>query len=756
MAVFRNLKEIPVPDFATADKKSGEVSVYTTEPVTNRRKRYVIGKLLPNGLMNVTSGFKEHHRDLWEHYFGEDKHPTNTPLCCGLYAVLLWLATKTDLYSCIQESFGCENGNALLDFASFNIERANDDGYLLTDYLATHASFSTAPKSEAWYSRLFSSISQDEIISFKERWIKALTQAFDVKKVWLAVKGTNFDCESENPSLAEHKQTKSDNSCRDLGQITAIATDINMPVTWFTYKGKAPDANALKLVADSLSAFGIEIQGIILDHEHNQQSVVDTVESLGFNWVMMLSSDCEAHRQMFDKHAETIRYGSEYFIEEDDLFAISGQAPLFKNSKRSSYVSLFFNAQNSTESLVHNIKEAYNCVNTINHKIESGIKGIEIPHEHRQWVYLDTHEDGTPVAKFNHKAFNEESQKKGFYSIASSLDLSCVMSNHIYSMKADVEDGFSVEKTQQGFKALRVHSDESIHSWLTGTFISCILRSMLAMIAKAEDTATDLLIQGLADVRVMAINSNSTYSIDNSTKKKYLAIIRNLGMTAQCLLDIAAETCIIRGGAPLSQVRVIPNLVEVNDKYGFNKHNGTELSELNDTCSQDMNTLKKRQLGRPKGSKNKSTLERESQEAMQPPIPPAVSDQPEESESTIEHNAQESLVPSKPRSKGGRPKGSKNKKTLEREAQLRKEQEKRGRGRPKGSKNKSTLEREALATQSQVKRGRGRPKGSKNKKTLAAEAAALQAPKRGPGRPKGSRTKPAPPADTSFVRYLKN
>lgn len=86
--------------------------------------------------------------------------------------------------------------------------------------------------------------------------------------------------------------------------------------------------------------------------------------------------------------------------------------------------------------------------------------------------------------------------------------------------------------------------------------------------------------------------------------------------------------------------------------------------------------------------------------------------------------------------KRGRPPGSKNKKTLEREAQLAAQAkensgklivEKRKPGRPKGSKNKKTLEREAMmAAQAQTteKRKPGRPKGSKNKKTLEREAAA--------------------------------
>lgn len=69
--------------------------------------------------------------------------------------------------------------------------------------------------------------------------------------------------------------------------------------------------------------------------------------------------------------------------------------------------------------------------------------------------------------------------------------------------------------------------------------------------------------------------------------------------------------------------------------------------------------------------------------------------------------------------KPGRPKGSKNKKTLEREA-LEKEfpaQSKRGRGRPKGSQNKKTIKRE-LPGQSTEKKRRGRPKGSRNHKHL--------------------------------------
>lgn len=79
--------------------------------------------------------------------------------------------------------------------------------------------------------------------------------------------------------------------------------------------------------------------------------------------------------------------------------------------------------------------------------------------------------------------------------------------------------------------------------------------------------------------------------------------------------------------------------------------------------------------------------------------------------------------------KRGRPAGSKNKKTIEKEASASMEEanRKRGRGRPKGSKNKKTLEREATqAAQGSMEapaKKRGRPKGSRNRKTAEREKA---------------------------------
>ena len=120
---------------------------------------------------------------------------------------------------------------------------------------------------------------------------------------------------------------------------------------------------------------------------------------------------------------------------------------------------------------------------------------------------------------------------------------------------------------------------------------------------------------------------------------------------------------------------------------------------------------------------------------------------------TDEQKKSEEAFPAK-KHPGGRPKGSRNKSTLEREAReeaLRKEGKlppKRHVGRPKGSKNKTHKLASNASQEPAKKHPGGRPKGSKNKSTLEREAReeALRKegklpPKRPVGRPKGSKNK---------------
>ena len=176
-----------------------------------------------------------------------------------------------------------------------------------------------------------------------------------------------------------------------------------------------------------------------------------------------------------------------------------------------------------------------------------------------------------------------------------------------------------------------------------------------------------------------------------------------------CLNGIAEEVVSLKSNPAISQIRQLPyaQVTFSKKKRGRKKKESSELALSSST--------EKKRPGRPAGSKNKKTLEREAAEANTPPKPPA---KQEVAQLVVRTRKLLNVRPNSAASKV-----------------------KRGRGRPAGSKNKKTLEREAELAASKVKRGRGRPAGSKNKITLAREAAMLAASKRKPGRPAGSRNK---------------
>ncbi len=705
--IYKNLPEISVPDFATPDYKSKEVSVYYTDPQTSRRRRYVIGKLLTSGNMLPNDNFRIHHPDLWEQHYGQDNKQDQT-LALGLYAATLAVSKVSGLYEAVVNAFGPEHGNAIMDYALYSVKENSNSLNCFPLYAKHNVTFSIKPKDSSWYSRMFNSMSFDEIDSLRNNWLLKCKNLFNINKVYLAIDGTNDDCKATNSNLAEKGKSKSGTSNKIVSQIWAVATEINLPVAWLVNNGNMTDAASFEEMIKLLAAAGIQVEGVILDRGFNSQSIIDLIESLGYDWVMMLKAESNAHKCMMEKHAQDIFFKVDKRVKEGGLFGISSQEKLYKNSEKPSYVSLYFSATNGAERFVSYLDKVNAEHERILKAIRDGKKDISVTSDYQDLIVLSKDPYGNVIgATLDQDKLQSICNGKGYFSIASSKAMDAKQRYGIYSTRDCVEKTFATKKSHVGHDALRAHYDEGIQARIACSFIACVIRSLLAYEAKSNIADTNNLIQGLAKIEMHSINDSKPI-VSRSTLKKHVNFLENLGINLMCLNGIAEEVVSLKSNPAISQIRQLPyaQVTFSKKKRGRKKKESSELALSSST--------EKKRPGRPAGSKNKKTLEREAAEANMPPKPPA---------------------------KRGRPAGSKNKKTLEREAELAASKVKRGRGRPAGSKNKKTLEREAELAASKVKRGRGRPAGSKNKITLAREAAMLAASKRKPGRPAGSRNK---------------
>ena len=709
--IYRNLHEISVPDFATPDRKTNEVSVYYRD-ASGKRRRYIIGQLLSNGNMHPNDNFRRMHSDLWEAHYGPDKKQDQS-LSLGLYASALAVSESSGLYQAVQAAFGPEKGNAFMDYALFNISENTNALTHFPYYARKNATFSIKPKDDAWYSREFNSTDSDEITTLREQWLYACRDRFSIKKVWLAVDGTNDDCKATKSELAAQGKSKSGTSSNIVGQIWAVAAGINMPVTWLVNRGNMTDATAFEKIIKLLAQAGIEVEGVILDRGFNGDEIISLVESLGYNWIMMLKGETYAHQSMMKDHSAEIYFKVSTRVKEGGLFGVSSKQKLFRGSDKESYVSLFFHGVNGAERFIHHMDKAMLEYERAKGLIANGKTSVSINPKFSQVVQIVSNDSGGYEVYLDREQLQRDCGSKGYFSIASSVPLDAAEAYSMYSTRDCVEKTFSVKKSQIGHDTLRSHFDEGINARIACSFIACVIRSLIGYAADTPASNINSIINGLKEVQVHIGEEGKLPTITRATFKSARKILDDLGITTVCLQAMANEIADLRVNSAISQVRKLPHIDSLFGKKKRGRKKAPVDPAAQASTVETEGTVKRRP-GRPAGSKNKKTIEREAAEANKPPKPPA---------------------------KRGRPLGSKNKKTLEREAELAKEQVKRRPGRPPGSKNKKTLEREAELAKESVKRGRGRPAGSRNKSTIEREQALAAAMKRRPGRPPGSRNR---------------
>ena len=656
----------------------------------------VLGYATSNGQMHVNENFRMLHPDLWAENFGA-ADLVEYQLKCGLYTVLLKVAKTKGLYDAVQRSFGYESGNALMDYAMFSMLSRVNSAQLFDQTMSDHVLFSGKVHSDAWFSKLFEQeIDRNQIHRFKMDWLKRCRNRGQ-RKVWVAIDGSNNDCQVTGSDLAVNGKSKSGNSFPLVSYIYAVDAEEGRPITYFVNEGNMVDCKAFVEMCTFLHDNGLEIQGIIIDRGFCYYNVVELIAKCGYEYVLMLKSDTHGHTAMYSAHGDDIRWNVRYTVSQEGLFGISepDQVLFATHPKHTACIALFFNGTNGSERSVALMRNIFSTYDSLCDKLAEG-EHPTVPQSLARYLKVRGAGKSCQII-IDYDSWQEDMNAKGFFSLASSQVMSPGQIYSIYRLRNAVEKQFTILKSMEGYSATRAHFTPGIESRFAVCFIASILRAECAGL-----NACKMLVE-MDRIKLQYLNDHRYHPVMNLSKRQQ-ALLKEF-RTSQAELESIAEDVNARNiTREPSQVRLLPEEIAAKHRKAGRPITTTSTPLLTThqeepTPSENVDE-KKRHLGRPKGSKNKATLERERYEATHP-----------------------ESVPLK-RSRG-RPKGSKNKATLEREKYEAKHPEsvpqKRPRGRPKGSLNKKTLRR--LAQQSTLsgtgqegeKRKRGRPLGSKNK-----------------------------------------
>jgi len=646
--IYWNLKEISQPSGSHINKSDGRVFIFLQDNNKIRESsRKVIGHATSDTMMHPNDNFKYLFPNIWKEYYG-DSDVFDRVLRCGMYAMTLGIGYKTALYPTLIEAYGPMYANVIMDYSMYSVLEKSDVSQTYEERMQQEVIFSKERYSDSWLSDFFKNkMTEKQNLDFRDRWISECKNR-KLSGVWISIDGSNNNCEAKGCHLSEKGSAKSGKNIDIISYIYAVNTEDGCPITYFVSSGGKVDAKAFQKMAAYLGSHDISIEGVILDRGFCTHDVLKLLAELKYPYVIMLKSDTYGHTQMVSQYAETIRWKVPYATGGDGMFGISEKQKVFKGYPEEAYINLFFDGSNAAQRSITLIRKIVKATEELNTKIEAG-KIPLVPQDIKKYITIKEEPEGCRIIH-NHEEWQMAIDGKGFSSIATSENMEPMEANRLYHLRDASETQYMLMKSQLGYDVTRVHSTESIHSKFAICFVASIIRCEIMNACKEINQDTNKMIMEMDRLEFVLLQNNIYTAIHDETKRQKDLLEK---------FDIQ----------PLDFDSIVQDLNQrMTSKISSQVHKKPEHSKTG-----------AHKRGRPVGSKRKKSRD-------------------------------ETLTDETLMRKPGRPKGSLNRKTIDKEQQEADGKERRKPGRPKGSKNKTKV-----FPAIQEKRGRGRPKGSKNK-----------------------------------------
>ena len=554
--IYRNLKEIPIPEGGKVCPSDQKVSIYSY--INGRRTRREIGLQTSPGMMVPNDNFRIDFPLLWNQYYPSLPSP-QPKVSVGNYAVSLAIGWKTGLYPDLQSCLGPYYGNAVMDFARYMIRERASSAQLFADDMQGQLFFCGKPMSDAWYSDLFAhQITAPMIHAFRDAWLRRCAE-MGMGKIWLCIDGSNNDCMLSESALADPGHAKSGKDVPIISYIWAVDAQSRRPITWFVNNGGMPDCKALDEVIRYLAESKLDVEGIIVDRGFATKDVLDLAVSRGLDYIVMLKSNCAGYTSMMERHADEIRDNAKFLLKDDFIFGTTDNVKVFAGNDEESCVALFYSPGRKYHQGRHAVEKIFDAEEAAQKQMKRDPGKVSIPKDVAQYLTLQI-KDGVVVEIVRNVL---EIQKlfdlSGYHAIASAEPRSALDILRLYRLRDGSEKQFSQLKSQLNSGVLRVQSDQAVESRFFTAFVASILRTEIMLSAQELGIRnTNTLIRDL-DRAYLRRLPNGRYEAVRNHSEHQSRLFGRFNLVFESFQQFAEEVQRQADNSDNTQVRRIPH-----------------------------------------------------------------------------------------------------------------------------------------------------------------------------------------------------
>ena len=535
-------------------KKKGSTTyiLYQYGNEYNPEKRYAVPLRTIVGKVSAEDPSVMFPNEKFQIYFPDTQIPEELPFayrsCClklGSCVIIRKVLDEYKLAPMLRKRFGDDTG-LLLDLVSYLIVEEENSGQYYPDYAFTHPLHTEKMTiySDSKVSRLLSSITKDQCISFLDDWNKHRDHK---SRIYISYDSTNKNSDAGDIGIVEFGKAKDDKGLPVFNLSIAMDKTNRVPLFYEEYPGSITDVSQFTFMVDKVIEYGYRKIGFILDRGYFSKENIRYIDENDYSFIIMCKGCKALVSSLVLENYGKFETNRESAIRSYKVYGTTVTGRLYEDDAKDRFFHIFYNPSKQAAEREHLEQRIEKLRQFLDKHIGKDDKFGKTYQDYFQLLY----DKKGLLRGVQERAdiIERELQLCGYFCIITSEKMTASQALVQYKGRDISEKLFRSDKTFIGSKSERVQSSQSMSSKIFIEFVALIVRNriynllkeqMLRMDTRQKYMTVPAAIRELEKIEMVRRNGGS-YKLDHAVTKTQKIILSSFGLDETNIRNSAEE-----------------------------------------------------------------------------------------------------------------------------------------------------------------------------------------------------------------------